>query len=90
MRDRMRIMIDLKTNPHARKLVGKVSVGATAKYATWKLHESMAINFVANPTEAKRVLSQLQKAGYTITNLKAVVKTLTEIRVRPTADEPKK
>lgn len=90
MRDRMRVMIDLKTNPHARKLVGKVSVGATAKYATWKLHESMAINFVANVTEAKRVLSLLQKAGYTITNLKAVVKALGEIRVRPTADEPKK
>lgn len=90
MRDRMRIMIDLKTNPHARKLIGKMSQGATPKFATWKLHESMAINFVANASEAKRVLSQLQKAGYTITNLKAVVKTLSEVRVRPTADEPKK
>lgn len=90
LRDKVRMMIDLKTNPHARKLIGKTSVGVTAKVATWKLHESMAINFVATATEGNKLLKQLQRAGYTITNLKAVTKAMTDVRIRPMADEPRK
>lgn len=91
LRDRMRMMIDLKTNPTARKLVGKVTPKtSSAKVGQWKLHPAMAINFVATTAEAKRVLKSLQQAGYTITNAKKVVETLADIKVRPQADEPKK
>ena len=91
LRDRMRMMIDLKTNPTARKLVGKVTPKtSSAKVGQWKLHPAMAINFVATTAEAKRVLKSLQQAGYTITNAKKVVEALADIKVRPQADEPKK
>ena len=87
----MRMMIDLKTNPTARKLVGKVTPKtSSAKVGQWKLHPAMAISFVATTAEAKRVLKSLQQAGYTITNAKKVVEALADIKVRPQADEPKK
>lgn len=88
MSDRMRLMIDLRTNPKARALIGK-KVPGVRKFGTWMHHEGMAINFVSSLTAAKSLLSKLQKAGYTISNLKAVTDALADIRIRPQADEPK-
>ena len=88
MSDRMRLMIDLRTNPKARALVGK-KVAGVRKFGTWSHHEGMAINFVSSLTSAKSLLSKLQKAGYTISNLKAVTEALADIRIRPQADEKK-
>lgn len=90
MRDRMRMMIDLKTNPMARKLIGKRSPGALAKFSEWKLHEGMAINFVGTVTEARKLLKELQRGGYTIANAAEVAKTLTDVKIRPDADEKRK
>lgn len=90
MRDRMRTMIDLKTNPMARKLIGKRSPGALAKFAEWKLHEGMAINFVGTVTEARKLLKELQRGGFTIANAAEVAKTLNDVKVRPDAEEKRK
>ena len=88
MSDRMRLMIDLRTNQKARALIGK-KVPGVRKFGTWAHHEGMAISFVSSLTAAKSLLSKLQKAGYTISNLKAVTEALTDIRIRPQADEAK-
>lgn len=90
LRDRMRMMIDLKTNPMARKLIGKRAPGALAKFAEWKLHEGMAINFVGTVTEARKLLKELQRGGYTIANAAEVVKILADVKIRPDADEKRK
>ena len=90
LRDRMRMMIDLKTNPMARKLIGKRAPGALAKFAEWKLHEGMAINFVGTVTEARKLLKELQRGGYTIANAAEVVKVLADVKIRPDADEKRK
>ena len=87
--DRIRLMIDLRTNPKARAFAGR-KVAGTRKYGEWMHNEGMAITILQNVTSAKALVKKLIKGGYTITNLKALTTELDQIRIRPEADEKKK
>lgn len=85
MPDRLRLTVDMKTNPIMKRHVGKAMPGAGAG-GKWKMHEGMAIFFAVNKTNAKAKLKELIKAGYEITNMDAVLKAISELIVKRTKE----
>jgi hypothetical protein len=77
LHDRLRIVVDLATNPVVRKVLGNTIPGTTAK---WQLHPGMTVFFAATKRQAKDKLRELTKAGYVITNVESVVEALDSIR----------
>ena len=78
LQDRVRLAIDLKTNPLMRKFMDRSVPGAAAK---WKHHEGMNIYFAVNKTEAKRKMKELVEAGYTITNIDKALDAISQLKV---------
>jgi len=78
MQDRVRLAIDLRTNPLVRKFMDRSVPGAASK---WKHHEGMNIFFAVNKTEAKRKLKELVEAGYTITNIDKALDSISQLKV---------
>jgi hypothetical protein len=85
MPDRLRLTVDMRTNPIMKRHLGKTMPGAGAG-GKWKLHEGMAIFFAVNKTNAKAKLKELIKAGYEITNMDAVLKAISELVVKRTRE----
>lgn len=79
MEDRLRLMIDINTNPMANKLVGK-KIANTRKFGTFEKSEGMWIGFVNTVPKAKARINKIVKAGYAVTNLKACLKALDKIK----------
>ncbi len=77
--DRLRLTVDMKTNPLMQKHIGKTMPGA-GKFGKWKLHPGMAVFFAVNRTNAKAKIRDLRKAGYTITNMEELAKDLAQLK----------
>lgn len=76
--DRVRLAIDLRTSPLARKWLDRAVAGASAK---WKHHEGMNIYFANNKTEAKRKMKELIEKGYTITNVDKALDSIAQMKL---------
>lgn len=79
MEDRLRIMIDVATNPAATKLIGK-KIPNTRKFGTFEKSDGMWIGFVPSVAKAKARINKIKKAGYTVTNLNKCVQALDKIK----------
>lgn len=82
LEDRLRIMIDLKTNPMVKKLVG-IKVPSTAKFGTFEKSEGMYISFCTNKQKAKAKISAVLKAGMDVTNSKKASAAITSMQLLP-------
>lgn len=80
MDDRLRLTVDLRTNPLMKKHMNKTMPGA-GQGGKWKLHEGMTIFFAVNKTEAKAKLRELMNEGYTITNMEKVVESIRKLKL---------
>lgn len=79
MEDRVRLAIDLTTSPLARRWMDKTVPGARG--AKWKYHEGMSIYMAGTKTEAKRILRDVAKGGYTITNMEKATEQISSLRL---------
>ena len=83
--DRIRLTVDIATNPVIRKHLGKTIPGA-GPGGKWKTHPGMSIFFAVNKSTAKAKIRELTKEGYTITNSDKLIKALQALEVRRTAE----
>ncbi|AXG66567.1 putative ATP-dependent DNA helicase [Dickeya phage vB_DsoM_JA13] len=79
MEDRLRIMIDVATNPMATKFAGK-KIPNTRKFGTFEKADGMWIGFLPSVAKAKAKINKIIKAGYTVSNLKKCVAALDKIK----------
>lgn len=79
MPDRLRLMIDIATNPKAKSFVG-IKVPGTRKWGKFEYSEGQWVTFTKTITSAKARINRIVKAGYKVTNLKAAVNGLTKIK----------
>lgn len=87
MSDRVRLCIDTATSPQvAAKFLKYAPIpnyrgkGAIKQKGKWQVNEfGHTVFFCNNPTEAKRKVKQIVKAGFTITNGKTLMKNLDKI-----------
>ncbi|SBV38484.1 Phage protein [Phage NCTB] len=80
MPDRLRITVDMRTNPMMKKHLNQTIPGA-GRGGKWKLHEGMSIFFAVTKTEAKAKLRELLKAGYTIKNMDKVLEAIQQLKL---------
>lgn len=77
--DRLRVMIDLATNPRAASWVG-VKIAGTRKWGKFEKSDGMWITFTKTIPSAKKRMNDVIKAGYPISNLKSATEALSKIR----------
>lgn len=81
MHDRVRIAIDLKTNPHAARLVGK-QIPNAGPAGVWKEHPGMYIFLAANRRLLLAKLKEVQKSGINVTNAAKVTEAVANLKVK--------
>ncbi|QYW03483.1 hypothetical protein pEaSNUABM34_00181 [Erwinia phage pEa_SNUABM_34] len=86
MEDRLRIMFDLATNPKVKRFVG-TKIPNTRKFGTFSLSSGMWISFVKNVAGAKARINRIQKAGYSIPNMKQCLAALTKLKLTASKDK---
>jgi hypothetical protein len=79
MHDRLRVVVDVKTNPVASLMKGKLISAVGEK---WKLHPGMHIYFGGGKREVVNKIKELQAKGYDIENLQSVIEAIDELRLR--------
>lgn len=77
--DRLRLMIDLETNPRAAAFVG-VKVAGTRKWGKFEKSEGMWISFAQSLTTARARINRILKGGYKVAALDKTLETLSKIR----------
>lgn len=77
--DRLRIMIDLETNPRVRSWVG-IKIAGTRKWGKFEKSDGMWISFTKSIPSAKKRMNDVIKAGFPIGNIKTATTALSKIR----------
>lgn len=80
MADRLRIMFDLATNPKMRRAIGQ-KLPNSRKFGTFEQSSGMWIGFTQTAARAKQLITKINKAGYTVTNIKECVKALDKLKI---------
>lgn len=81
LHDRVRIVVDMATNPAAKRLVGTAVPGAGA-LGKWQVHPGMHVFFATNKRLALSKVKELQKAGFTITNAAKVIEAVANLKLK--------
>lgn len=79
MHDRLRVAIDLTTNPIANQIKGKLISAVGEK---WKLHPGMHIYFAGGKRELVQKLQELEGSGYHIENRESLIEAIDELRLK--------
>lgn len=88
MLDRLRLMIDLRSNPLIRSYVGR-KVAGTRKFGTFEMSEGMWISFEQTIPKAKTKINKILKSGINIGNLKAANSALDKLKIKQAAVKKK-
>lgn len=79
MHDRLRVAIDMKTNPVAAQLKGKLISAVGEK---WRVHPGMHIYFAGGKRELVQKLKELEEKGYTIENRQSLIEAIDDLRLK--------
>lgn len=79
MHDRLRVAIDMKTNPVANQIKGKLISAVGEK---WRVHPGMHIYFAGGKRELVQKLKELEERGYVIENRESLIEAIDDLRLR--------
>lgn len=77
--DRVRMVIDLRTNKALRKLIGKLVPKSGSQ--KWTHHSGMHVYMTSSKTDAKSKIQDLLDAGYNITNLDKALAAISKLKI---------